>query len=178
MPDKIAQHLQHEVLVGGVSNAFFNGVIAWLLLRGGASLSWQGPHSFVGDIFATAFILPLIVAFIVIPLQRSKLASGKLPVMRLDRDSRLQALVDRMPASTWRSALVFGLTGTCLFAPLGLLALLAGGVHEITPAAYAIFKGAWTGVMAGALVVPMVLLALRERAEKEQRPVANLLRKG
>lgn len=176
MPDKIAQHLKHEVLVGGVSNAFFNGVIAWLLLRGGANLSWQGPHSFVGDIFATAFILPLIVAFIVIPLQRSKLARGKLPVMRLDRDSKLQALVDRMPARTSRSAPLFGLVGVCLFAPLGLLALFVGGVHEITPAAYAIFKGMWAGVMAGALVVPMVMLALRDRADSEPGLAVNPLR--
>jgi hypothetical protein len=168
--------MKHEILVGGVSNAFFNGVIAWLLLRGGASLSWQGPHSFVGDIVATAFILPLIVAFIVIPLQRSKLASGKLPVMRLDRDSKLQALVDSMPGRTSRSAPLFGLIGVCLFAPLGLLALLAGGVHEITPAAYAIFKGAWAGIMAAALVVPMVLLALRERTGSEQRLAVSPLR--
>ena len=42
-------HLQHEALVGGVSNAFFNGFIAWLLLRNGPALAWGGEHSFAVD---------------------------------------------------------------------------------------------------------------------------------
>ena len=96
------QHLQHEALVGGVSNAFFNGLIAWLLLRSGPSLAWGGEHSFVVDIIATAFILPMIVALIVIPLQRSKLKKGKLHPINLGAGSRLQTLADRFPHATFK----------------------------------------------------------------------------
>ena len=76
MPNYAKQHLQHEALVGGVSNAIFNGLIAWLLLRSGPSLAWGGEHSFAVDVVATALLLPLIVALIVIPLQRGKLLQG------------------------------------------------------------------------------------------------------
>ena len=67
MTDYARSHLKHEVLVGGISNAFFNGIIAWLLMKGGPPLAWGGAHSFAVDVFATALLLPFIVALIVIP---------------------------------------------------------------------------------------------------------------
>jgi len=66
-------HLVHEVVVGGGSNTVFNGLIAWLMLKSGPPMVWSGPHSFAVDIAATALLLPLIVALIVIPLQRKNL---------------------------------------------------------------------------------------------------------
>lgn len=156
------QHLQHEALAGGISNALFNGVIAWLLLRSGPALAWGGEHSFVVDIFATTFLLPMIVALIVIPLQRSKLNKGKLQAINLGAGSRLQALADRFPTSTFKSALLFGLIGTLIIAPLTLLGFYLVGVEEVSPLNYAIFKGLWAGIMAAILVLPMVLAALRK----------------
>ena len=76
-------HLRYEVLVGGISNTFFNGLIAWLLLRNGPPLAWGGEHSFVVDVVATGLLLPFIVALIVIPLQRGKLNKGKLQAIDL-----------------------------------------------------------------------------------------------
>lgn len=154
-------HLKREVLVGGISNAFFNGVIAWLLLRGGPALAWGGEHSFAVDISATALLLPFIVALIVIPLQKSKLRKGKLQPMRLASPSIMQSLADRLPASTFGSATVFGLVGLLVIAPLTLLGFQLFGVQQVSPAVYALFKGCWAGAMAGVLVVPMVLHALR-----------------
>ena len=155
-------HLQHEVLVGGISNLIFNALIAWLILRGGSNLAWGGDHSFVGDLLATGLLLPFIVALIVIPLQRSKLKKGQLTPISLGADSMIQRLADRFPRSAFKSALLFALVGMGVFAPLAMLVIWAGGVQEFTPVAYALFKGTWAGVMAGALVVPMVLVALRE----------------
>jgi hypothetical protein len=86
------KHLQHEVLVGGVSNTIFNGLIAWLLLKSGPGLGWG---DFSGDIIATALILPFIVALIVIPLQRGKMNKGKLDPITLGAGSFMQALADR-----------------------------------------------------------------------------------
>jgi hypothetical protein len=157
-------HLKHEVLVGGISNTIFNGLIAWLLLRGGPSLAWGGEHSFVVDIFATALLLPFIVALIVIPLQRGKMNKGKLQAISLGPDSALQTLADRFPSSVFKSAVLFGLIGILLVAPLTLLGFYLVGVETFTPTAYATFKGIWAGLMAGILVIPMVLVALRAPA--------------
>jgi hypothetical protein len=159
-----AQHIKHEILVGGVSNTVFNGVIAWLLLRSGPALAWGGEHSFAVDVIATAFILPFIVALIVIPLQRGKLNRGKLEPIHLGAGSLLQRMADRLPAGTFRSALLFGLFGLCVIAPLTLLGFYLLGVEQVSPLSYSIFKGIWAGLVAAVLVVPMVLLALRAPA--------------
>ena len=161
MANSDTAHLQHEALVGGVSNAFFNGLIAWLLLRNGPALAWGGEHSFAVDVIATSLLLPLIIALIVIPLQRSKLSKGKLQSINLGAGSRLQAIADRFPTSTFKSALLFGLLGMCLIAPLTLAVFFALGIESVTPLHYALFKGIWAGLMAAVLVLPMVLLALR-----------------
>lgn len=155
------EHIRHEVLVGGISNTIFNGLIAWLLLKSGPALAWGGDHSFVVDVVATAFLLPLIVALIVIPLQRSKLNKGKLQPIELGPSSVMQSVANRLPASTFKSALLFGLFGMCVIAPLTLVGFYVAGIEQVSPLNYAVFKGIWAGLMAAVLVVPMVLLALR-----------------
>ena len=57
--------------------------------------------------------------------------------------------------------MVFGLVGLLLVAPLTLLGFYLLGVQQVAPGNYALFKGIWAGAMAGILVVPMVLVALR-----------------
>ena len=162
MANSDTAHLRHEALVGGESNAFFNGLIAWLLLRNGPALAWGGEHSFAVDVIATSLLLPLIIALIVIPLQRSKLSKGKLQSINLGTDSRLQAIANYFPTSTFKSALLFGLLGMCLIAPLTLAVFFALGIESVAPLHYALFKGIWAGLMAAVLVLPMVLLALRD----------------
>jgi len=154
-------HLRKEALVGGVSNTLFNGLIAWLLLRGGPALGWSGQGSFVVDLLATGFLLPFIVALIVIPLQRRKLAAGSLAPMSLAPDHALQRWVNHMPAGTLGNALLFGLAGACLVTPPTLALLHLAGVQSIAPLPYALFKGIWAGLLAALLVIPMVLVALR-----------------
>jgi hypothetical protein len=154
-------HLKHEALVGGVSNTLFNGLIAWWLLAGGAALSWGGSNSFVIDIFATAFLLPFIVAVIVMPMQKRKLAKGDLSPIDMGTGSLLQSLVNRLPASTLGNAFLFGLAGMALIAPIPLIGFYLAGVEQIPPLNYAIFKGIWAGAMAAVLVIPMVMSALR-----------------
>ena len=164
MSDSGRAHLKHEALVSGLSNTVFNGVIAWLLLRNGPALAWDGQHSFAVDVTATAFILPLIVALIVIPLQRGKLHKGKLQSINLGPESLLQSVADRFPTSTFKGAMLFGLIGMCLIAPLTLAGFFLLGIETVPPLHYAIFKGLWAGAIAAVLVLPMVLLALRGEA--------------
>lgn len=162
MADSAHTHLKHEVLVGGISNTVFNGLIAWLLLRSGPDL---GFGNIAGDVIATALLLPFIVALIVIPLQRGKMNKGALQPINLGAGSRMQAFADRFPGTTFKAALLFGLTGMLLIAPLTLLGFYLLGIEQVTPVNYAIFKGIWAGAMAGLLVIPMVLTALRAPAQ-------------
>ncbi|QFU75675.1 hypothetical protein EY643_08420 [Halioglobus maricola] len=160
-------HLRKEAWISGVSNAIFNGLIAWLLLRNGPELAWGGQSSFAFDVLATAFILPFIVALIVIPLQRGKLRKGKLESIALGPENRFQKFADRLPHNTFKSALCFGLSGLCTIAPLTLLGFYILDIDSVRPTTYSIFKGIWAGLMAAALVVPMVLVALRPTTNKE-----------
>jgi len=155
------EHIKHEVLVGGISNAIFNGLIAWLLMKSGPALAWGGQHSFAVDVIATGLLLPFIVALIVIPLQRGKLNKGKLQPIHLGASSFMQTVADKLPAGTFKSAVLFGLFGMCVIAPLTLLGFYLAGVEQVSPLNYSIFKGVWAGLMAALLVIPMVLLALR-----------------
>jgi len=157
-------HIRREVLVCGISNAIFNGLSAWLLMKNGPELRWGGEHSFVVDIIATGLLLPFIVALIVIPLQRSKLNKGKLQPINLGPGSFMQSLADRFPSTTFKSAGLFGLIGMLLLAPLTLAGFQLLGVEHLQPRDYALFKGVWTGLIAAVLVVPMVLIALRAPA--------------
>ena len=142
----------------------FNGLIAWLLMKSGPALAWGGDHSFAVDVIATGLLLPFIVALIVIPLQRGKLNKGKLQPIDLGKSSFMQRAADKLPASTFKSALLFGLFGMCVIAPLTLAGFYLVGVEQVSPLHYSLFKGIWAGLMAAVLVVPMVLLALRPAA--------------
>jgi hypothetical protein len=132
-----------------------------MLKKNGPNLVGGGENSFAVDIIATGLLLPFIVALIVIPLQRSKLNKGMLQPIRLGTGSFMQALADRFPATTFKSACLFGAIGMLLFAPLTLAVLQLMGIEQFQPRDYALFKAVWTGVVAAILVVPIVLIALR-----------------
>ena len=74
MAQEITNYLKRECSVNGLTNAFFNGLICWMLIKNNGTITWWGQHNFGYDILATGFILPFIVTLIVIPIQRSKMA--------------------------------------------------------------------------------------------------------
>ncbi|MBT4522240.1 MAG: hypothetical protein HOC23_19750 [Halieaceae bacterium] len=154
--------IRRETLVSGLSNALFNGLIAWLLLRAGGNLTFAGEHSFAVDIMATAFILPFIVTLIVIPMNAKKRLAGKAPTIELDSRKPLEFFLLRFPNRLWLQALCFGLMAMLVFTPLTLLPLWVFDYREFTPTAYSLFKGGWAGIVAALLTKPMLLLALQE----------------
>ena len=161
-------YLRREVTTNGLTNAFFNGVICWYLIKEKADLTWWGEHSFAGDIIATALILPWIVAMIVIPLQRRKVLKGKIQPWHCDNSSpRLLQFLNRFPQSLWLNGLYFGLLGMLVIAPLTLLLLWVAGARLFTPLEYAIFKGFWAGCLAATTVIPMLLVGLRANVAPE-----------
>ena len=159
---ELGTHIQHEVKVAGISNAFFNGVIAWLLLRGGGQLTLTGERSYAADILATAFILPFVVTLIVIPLARRKRDRGVLPCVALNASHWLEARLMRFPSGLGMRALCLGALGMLLFAPVTLMPLWLLGIDSFTPLGFAIFKGVWAGFLAAALTPLMLLLAAQE----------------
>lgn len=162
------RYIQREALTNGITNTLANGLIAWWLLKGSPPLTWGGAHSFSVDVVATAFLLPLIVALIVIPLQRRKLRLGKQSLRPLNQNRWLERQLSRFPQTLWASALRFGLVGTLLFSPLTLAAFFALGIEHVAPAHYALFKGLWAGLLAAVMVVPMVMLGLSEPQPPKQ----------
>lgn len=166
MSEQAIHHLKHEALISGVSNTFFNGIIAWLLLKGGSSLAWGGEHSFVVDMIATSFILSFIIALIVIAVHKRKLAKGTIDPINFGPQSHLQKWVNRLPISNLGNAFYFGLAGIVIAVPLPLLAFYIIGIEEIAPLNYAVFKGLWAGMIATTLIVPMVMSALRIEVQK------------
>jgi len=160
--ESINSAIQRVTLVSGASNMVFNGLAAWLLLGGGANLTFAGNHSFAVDVAATAFILPFIVTLIVIPLNRRKRVANKLDAVRLDPAHWLEARLLGFPNQLTLQACIFGAATLLLATPLTLLPLWLLGIHEFTPLGYSVFKGVWAGLIAAALTRPMLLLAVRE----------------
>ena len=168
-PDTTARYLRIESIIGGVSNAFFNGVIAWLMLRNAPDRTWSGSTSFAADMVITGFLLPFIVALIVIPIQRGKLRKGKVDTLELDNQSLLSRCTKRLPHSTFRSALIFGSVGALLIAPVTLFCFWVMGIGSVPTMNYIMFKTVWTGLLAALLVIPMVVYALSSDAVPQDR---------
>jgi len=166
MTSELNSYIQHERLMNGGTNTFFNGGIAWLSLKGKGLLHLAGSGSFAIDILATAFILPFIVTLIVIPLQKRKVNKGKMTRFTPNKSRLLERVAAGFPQSLWLSALYFGLIGMLIIAPITLLGMLAAGAHTFTPEAYSVFKGIWAGAMAAILVGPMIMVGLRDSHEQ------------
>jgi len=165
MTSKLKNYIQHERLVNGGTNTFFNGGIAWLSLKGKGLLLLAGSGSFAIDIIATAFILPFIVTLIVIPMQKRKANKGKIARFTPNSAYAVERLAASFPKSLWLSAAYFGLIGMLIIAPITLLGIIAVGADSFTPEAYSIFKGIWAGAMAALLVGPMIMVGLRDTHE-------------
>ena len=160
MAQEITNYLKRECSVNGLTNAFFNGLICWLLIKNNGTITWWGQHNFGYDIIATGFILPFIVTLIVIPIQRRKMAKSKTPEFHFDRSISAHAFLCRFPKSLAGKAFYFGLIGMAVIGGLSLLLLALIGVQDFTSLEYSIFKGLWAGLLSAVLVAPMILLAL------------------
>lgn len=159
-PSELKHYLIHGASTNGLANTLANGGICWWLIQDKGPVGWWGNSNFGGDLLATGFILPFIIALIVIPLHNKKVRSGSLNTVPADLVPRWMVWVLGMPQSLWLRGVLFGLIGVVGFAlpTLGLLALLE--VNTLTPAQYALFKGVWAGLVAFILVMPMTALAM------------------
>ncbi|MGI9284826.1 MAG: hypothetical protein ACR2P1_05525 [Pseudomonadales bacterium] len=165
MSEELNAHILHEVKTNGVMNTVFNGGIAFLLLKGGENLTLRG--DIIVDLMATGAILLFIVSLILIPLNRSKVAKGKLTAHNWDTNKLLHRWLQRFPKSLFARALIFALVGLLVIAPLTAGALFVVGATEFSPLAYSIFKGLWAGLMAAMMTVPMVLVGTANTEDQQ-----------
>lgn len=165
MTDDITGYIRKEALVNGVSNAVFNGLAAWYLLKNKEWMPVWGNSGIAVDIVATAAILLFIVALILIPLNASKKRKGKAPAFSWDASNRLHRVTQCMPGKLVARAFCFAGVGIVLVAPVSLLPYVVFGIEGMSGADYAIVKGVWAGIMAAVMCIPMIQLGLAESGD-------------
>ena len=159
----LSTNIRKESLGQGIGNVVANGLIAWLLLKNRDQLALWGLDGVAFDVVLTCLLLPLIVSWIVIATQKSKLKKGELNAVEPDLDKGLHRLLLKSPLTTGWSAACLGLFGLFVLAPLTILGFQVFGIHSIAPINYVIFKALWAGLIAVLIVVVGVQLALLRR---------------
>lgn len=162
MSHDVSAHIRKEAITNGVTNAFFNGLAAWALLKG---TEWMGMWSNGGiaiDIAATSAILLFIVALILIPLNRSKHRKGKVAGFQWDNSKALHRFWQRFPKGLVARAFCFAGLGLVVVSPISYLPYIILGVEGMSGPDYAIVKGLWAGVMAAIMCIPMIQIGLAD----------------
>lgn len=166
MSAEVATHIRKEVMTNGISNAVFNGLAAWFLLKSTEWMPMWGEPSIAIDITATSAILLFIVTLIMIPLNRSKRRKGKAPDLQWDNSKWLHRFLQRFPRGLVARAFCFAGLGIVVVSPISFLPYIALGVEGMSGSAYAIAKGVWAGIMAGIMCIPMIIIGLTDPLEK------------
>ena len=155
-------YIRREMLINGFSNAIFNGVIAWLLLKDTVWKPLWGGSGIAVDMAATSALLLFIVALIIIPLNRSKARKGAVSEFQWNSAYPLHQVWQRMPSALLLRALIFAVLGLTIVTPLSLLPWLLLGIEGMTGSGYALYKGVWAGLVAGIVCAPMIQLGLSD----------------
>lgn len=174
MNEVISANIKKETAINGGLNAVLNGLIIWFMKKDGGTVSLVGEDGFGMDITITAVALMFLITMIVMAIQRRKVRKGNMVTFNWDLSNRMHRVLAAFPRSVWLSGLIFGVVGLIVVAPvtLGPMALL--GFTEMTPMAYAIFKGVWAGILAALIIPPIIMLALAEpKAESQGEPAAD-----
>lgn len=156
MPHTFASHVRREALTNGITNAVFNGLIAWWLVRHRDSIPVWGDEGLAVDFIATAIILVFIVSLIVMPMTRRKVASGVLPTTVWQTGTTRSVLEFMARRHLAVCALLLGLLSAVLFVPPTLLLTEALSISALSAEQFAVVKALWAGVVAAVMVVAMI----------------------
>lgn len=135
-----------------VVNLLLNGVIAFLMFRGAASVPLWGQQSIAGDTIGTTFFLPLFTCLIVTPLARKQVRSGRLAPL----DGTPLGLAWLPARAFWRGA-VLGVISAALVAPPAIILLSRLGVTEQSFWGFVAFKAVFAAAL-GAVMTPLIAL--------------------
>ncbi|SFJ18742.1 hypothetical protein [Planctomicrobium piriforme] len=112
----------------------------------------HGPLSIAEDIAATCFFLPFIACLIVSHLTGFEIRKGKFPALPPFRFARY--LGEYLSQSIFPRALMFGILGRFLVAPVAIAAVEASGVQSLPLSTFLIFKGAFASAL-GIVACPL-----------------------
>lgn len=141
-----------------IFNFILNGLIAWLVFRGHASVPLWGDQSIAGDTIATAFLLPLITAIVVTPLARRQLGSGKLEALGWTRTSHPKLRL--LPRGTVPRGVVLGAACVVTVAPVTIAILWALGVEAMSLPRFLLFKASFAALLAVPVTPILALWAI------------------
>lgn len=158
----VETYLSKETKNSGIINVVLNSGIAWLLFKSSEIVPMWGDHGFAFDLVVTAFLLLFITSLILIPVNRKKVSRGDLSSFEWDDSLWLHRFLIRFPRSVSVCALIFGLIGLFIYAPVSLLLLVFTNTTEFSAINFAIFKGLWAGLLAVIMIRPILLIGLGE----------------
>jgi hypothetical protein len=137
-------------------NVLLNAGIAWLFFMSLSSVPLWGPQSIAGDTIITCFLLPCIACLICTPLVRSETRRGRIPLSTEVTGPGLW--MARKTPSAKKRAVLFGLIGLAIAAPLSVVALSLSGVEAMSLTTFVWFKGLFAGTLA-VIFVPWIAAA-------------------
>ncbi len=152
----IAQEVKRSVVINFVINA----AIAYSALKNANEVAAWDVKGFGQDLVLTGFVLCVIVSAIYISMYRKRVASNEVVVEGFGA----QSVSWVFPYNRWSAALVMGVFGALIAAPLMLGVLMLFGLGSVTPLGYAIAKGAWAAILAYLIVPVSIRQGLRVRS--------------
>jgi hypothetical protein len=148
-------YLREQGVGSGIFNFVLNGLIAWLMFRGQATVPLFGQQSIAGDTIGTCFFLPLLTCLIATRIVRGHVRAGKVAALGWSRAS--QPILRWLPAGTFVRGLVLAAACIAVFATLTIALLAALGVAEMSLWHFLAFKASFAALLA-AIVTPVIAL--------------------
>lgn len=139
-----------------VLNFAFNAGFAWLAFGAMATVPLWGNPGIVADTVGTSFILSFATTVIVTRLVHREVRRGRFPAPAWRRTSH--PTLGRLPAGTFRRALLFGSGAVAAGTPVVVAVFAAAGVDAVPLVPFVWFKAGYAGALA-AFVAPTVALS-------------------
>lgn len=152
---EIAAETRKNIII----NLVLNGLIAYFLMRQHTMLTPWGENGYGPDLLFTAFILSGLLGAIFIGIFRRKRDRGELT----PGGDEGQSLAWLIPYNLWLAALLMGVLGAVIAAPIPLALFALLGIDNLQPLHYAAIKGVWAGALAGVVVPIAIKQGLRNK---------------
>ena len=156
MDTSLKRYIFVEQPIGAfVVNFALNAVIALAVFRDTTTVPLWGQASVAGDTIATSFILPFLSVLIATPLVQRDVRHGKAS----PEDMRNHGPMLRwLPRPILARALVLGLAGLVVAAPLAVHGLRLAGVTQVPMPQFIWVKATYAAAL-GALLAPGIAMA-------------------
>ncbi|MDB9734141.1 hypothetical protein OAB15_05105 [Porticoccaceae bacterium] len=160
----LQKHIRRQAIGNFAINAILNAGIVYGIMGSRKTIPFSGGDGFAADLLITAIVLSAIVSAVVMWTGRKQGRNGKLAWLSTDE----MGLSRGLPQSPLKATLLFTIAGM-LVAAISLVLLSLLSVDNLSLAAYAGLKGAWTGAWAALLVSLALRHGLRVPPENLQK---------